>query len=51
MYFCFKKKDEVYYGNYCDIDDFEYLKSQGISVKGKIILCKYGLTFRGNKVK
>ena len=32
-------------------DDFETLKKSGIDVKGKIVICRYGKIFRGNKVK
>ena len=42
--------NEVYYGNYCNNDDLESLVLQGFALFDKIILCKYGYTFRGNKV-
>ena len=40
----------MYYVNYCNVDDFEELKKLKIEIKGKIVMCKYGMTFRGNKV-
>ena len=31
-------------------EDFDLIKKMGYDVKGKIVLCKYGKIFRGNKV-
>lgn len=42
---------EVVYANYGTRDDFEKLKAMGISVKGKIVLARYGGNFRGYKAK
>uniref|UniRef100_A0A915PWL7 Peptidase M28 domain-containing protein n=1 Tax=Setaria digitata TaxID=48799 RepID=A0A915PWL7_9BILA len=39
------------YVNYGTADDYARLDKYGISVKGKIVLCRYGALFRGNKVK
>jgi N-acetylated-alpha-linked acidic dipeptidase len=40
---------EVVYANYGDLADFKKLASLGISVKGKIVLVRYGQNFRGVK--
>ncbi len=42
---------EVVYANYGRKEDFEKLKALGISVKGKIVLARYGGNFRGYKAK
>lgn len=42
--------DELYFANYCRDTDFNELLRQGFNVSGKIVLCKYGKIFRGNKV-
>ncbi|CAG0885869.1 unnamed protein product [Darwinula stevensoni] len=42
--------DLVYVG-YGRKDDFEFLLSEGISVKGNIVLARYGKSFRANIVK
>jgi N-acetylated-alpha-linked acidic dipeptidase len=42
---------EVVYANYGTKADFEKLKALGISVKGKIVLARYGGNFRGYKAK
>lgn len=42
---------EVVYANYGRKEDFEQLKTMGISVKGKIVLARYGGNFRGYKAK
>ena len=42
---------EVVYVNYGTKEDFEKLASLGISVKGKIVLARYGGNFRGYKTK
>ncbi|MEO6816782.1 MAG: PA domain-containing protein, partial [Edaphobacter sp.] len=40
----------VVYANYGTLADFKKLASLGISVKGKIVLVRYGENFRGVKV-
>ena len=42
---------EVVYANYGRKEDFELLKALKISVKGKIVLARYGGNFRGYKAK
>jgi len=42
---------EVVYANYGTREDFEKLASLGVSVKGKIVLARYGGNFRGYKTK
>ncbi len=42
--------DELYYGNYCNSDDLDLMILQGFNLTDKVILCKYGYSFRGNKV-
>ncbi|ALM07561.1 glutamate carboxypeptidase [Sediminicola sp. YIK13] len=42
---------EVVYANYGTKEDFEKLKELGVSVKGKIVLARYGQNFRGYKAK
>ena len=42
---------EVVYANYGRKEDFEQLAALGISVKGKIVLARYGGNFRGYKAK
>jgi N-acetylated-alpha-linked acidic dipeptidase len=41
---------KVFYMNYCSDDDFIAARKFGISVNNSIVLCKYGFSFRGNKV-
>jgi N-acetylated-alpha-linked acidic dipeptidase len=41
----------VVYVNYGVPEDYEYLKQQGIDVKGKIALARYGSSWRGVKPK
>jgi N-acetylated-alpha-linked acidic dipeptidase len=41
---------DVVYANFGTLDDFKKLDSMGISVKGKIVLVRYGANFRGVKV-
>jgi N-acetylated-alpha-linked acidic dipeptidase len=41
---------EVVFANYGTLEDFEYLASHNVSVKGKIVLTRYGQIFRGLKV-
>jgi N-acetylated-alpha-linked acidic dipeptidase len=40
---------DVVYANYGTLEDFKKLASLGISVKGKIVLVRYGQNFRGVK--
>ena len=40
----------VVYANYGTLADFQQLASLGVSVKGKIVLVRYGQNFRGVKV-
>ncbi|PEN13399.1 glutamate carboxypeptidase [Longibacter salinarum] len=42
---------EVVYANYGRKEDFEWLAENDISVKGKIVLARYGGNFRGFKAK
>jgi N-acetylated-alpha-linked acidic dipeptidase len=42
---------EVVYANFGRKEDFEKLKALGVSVKGKIVLARYGGNFRGYKAK
>jgi N-acetylated-alpha-linked acidic dipeptidase len=42
---------EVVYANFARKEDFEKLQSMGISVKGKIVIARYGGNFRGYKAK
>jgi N-acetylated-alpha-linked acidic dipeptidase len=39
------------YVNYGQPEDFEYLKKQGIDLKGKIVIVRYGRAWRGLKPK
>ena len=39
----------VVYANYGRLEDFEHLDAAGISVKGKIVIVRYGSNFRGVK--
>jgi len=41
---------QVVYANYGTVQDFKLLEKMGISVKGKIVLVRYGANFRGVKV-
>ncbi|NQW04937.1 MAG: M20/M25/M40 family metallo-hydrolase [Acidobacteria bacterium] len=41
---------EVIYANFGTREDFEALDKMGISVKGKVVLARYGGNFRGYKV-
>lgn len=46
-----KAEGQVVYVNYGVPADFAALEAMGISVKGKIVLARYGAAFRGLKVK
>jgi N-acetylated-alpha-linked acidic dipeptidase len=39
------------YANYGLPEDYELLRSRGIDVKGKIVIVRYGMSFRGTKPK
>ncbi|KAK7493453.1 hypothetical protein BaRGS_00015353 [Batillaria attramentaria] len=41
---------ELVYVNYGRVEDYNYLESVNISVKGKIVISRYGSIFRGSKV-
>lgn len=41
---------ELVYANFGTLADFQVLQSRGISVKDKIVICKYSKVFRGLKV-
>ncbi|KAF3932813.1 hypothetical protein ABW19_dt0208454 [Dactylella cylindrospora] len=41
---------EYVYAGYCTQDDFKFLKELKVPIKGNIVLCRYGLIFRGLKV-
>jgi N-acetylated-alpha-linked acidic dipeptidase len=42
---------EVVYAQYGRSEDFDWLESKGVSIKGKICLIRYGKIFRGLKVR
>jgi N-acetylated-alpha-linked acidic dipeptidase len=42
---------EIVYANYGRKEDFEQLKTMGISVQGKIVVARYGGNFRGYKAQ
>jgi hypothetical protein len=42
---------ELVYANFGKIDDFEALVKHGVNVSGKVVIMRYGDTFRGLKVK
>ncbi|HTR34582.1 MAG TPA: M28 family metallopeptidase [Bryobacteraceae bacterium] len=42
---------QLVYVNYGVPDDYEYLAKQGIDVKGKIVIARYGKSWRGTKPK
>ena len=42
---------EIVYANFGRKEDFEKLEAMGISVKGKIVIARYGGNFRGHKAK
>lgn len=46
-----KISGEIIYAALCTRKDFDRLEELGISVKGKITLCRYGGPFRGLKVR
>ncbi len=41
---------DVVYANYGRLEDFNELASQHIDLHGKIVICRYGINFRGVKV-
>ena len=42
---------ELVYANFGHIDDFRMLERKGVNISGKIVIVRYGTTFRGLKVK
>ncbi|OTA95903.1 hypothetical protein M434DRAFT_28399 [Hypoxylon sp. CO27-5] len=42
---------ELVYANFGTLSDFQLLESRGISIKSKIVICKYSKVFRGLKVR
>ena len=42
---------EIVYANYGRNEDFEKLNALGVSIKGKIVIARYGGNFRGYKAK
>jgi N-acetylated-alpha-linked acidic dipeptidase len=46
-----KAEAQVVYVNYGTKEDFDRLKTLGVSVDGRIVLVRYGANFRGLKVK
>jgi len=42
---------QVVYANYGIPEDYDYLAKQGIDVKGKIVIARYGKSWRGTKPK
>lgn len=40
----------MYYVNYCTDEDFKSLAAYSIDVTNKIVLCRFGVIYRGNKV-
>ena len=42
---------ELVYANFGHIDDFRLLEKKGVNVSGKVVIVRYGDTFRGLKVK
>ncbi len=40
---------EVVYANYGRLEDFKKLQEMGVEVKGKIVIVRYGMNFRGVK--
>ena len=47
----FHHQDGLVYVHYGQESDYEYLKNKGIDVTNKIVLARYGLSFRGNIVR
>ncbi|RNA10104.1 N-acetylated-alpha-linked acidic dipeptidase [Brachionus plicatilis] len=41
---------KLFYLNYCDRQDFEVIASKNISLNDSIVMCRYGWSFRANKV-
>ncbi|ETS86532.1 hypothetical protein PFICI_00360 [Pestalotiopsis fici W106-1] len=42
---------ELVYANFGTHEDFKLLNSKGVSVQGKVVICKYSMVFRGLKVR
>ena len=47
----FSRKKQIYYVNFCQQEDFDVLQNRNINVTNSIVMCRYGLIFRGNKVQ
>lgn len=41
---------EVVYANYCRVEDFQHLETLHVTIRGRVVLCRYGSNFRGVKV-
>nr|CAD65847.5 poly(L-malate)-hydrolase precursor [Physarum polycephalum] len=41
--------NRIVYANYGSLDDFNYLKNNGVDLKGALVLTRYGPTYRGIK--
>jgi N-acetylated-alpha-linked acidic dipeptidase len=41
---------DLVYANYGAIEDYQYLDSMGVNLTGKVVICRYGGIYRGNKV-
>ena len=39
------------YVNFCTYEDFEKVIEMGIEIEGKLVICRLGRTFRGDKIK
>lgn len=44
-------QDELYFANYCREKDFALLVKNGFNLTNKLVICKYGNGFRGNKIE
>jgi hypothetical protein len=44
-------QNEVYFVNYGRKEDYDVIDRNGINITGKIVICKYGFAFRGDKVQ
>ncbi len=44
-------RGELVYANFGMLSDFQLLEARGVSVKGKIVICKYSKVFRGLKIR
>ena len=39
------------YANYGRQEDFQLLRQLGVSVRGRVVIMRFGAMFRGNKIK